>query len=146
LAILYRRSIILLEIALGSLSALTEFITTLPEPSTPTRQLPHIRYTLTLKEKVHQMLQLPPELSNSSMDVARLRLSAPLIAATGLAGIRALTNCWMYMTGHMQLDSAVIFSASFLVLFISFLARSYANDLDRDLGELRQLKYANKGV
>lgn len=146
LSYFYRRSFLLLELFLGTLSALTEFVTTLPEPSTPTRQLPHYQYTLSLKEKLHHILHLPPELSSSATDIARLRLSAPLLAASACAGIRLLINTWLYLKGKMNLTDACVYSASFFFLFVSILARSYAKDLDRDIGELRKLKYANKGA
>lgn len=146
LSYFYRRSLLLLELFLGTLSALTEFVTTLPEPSTPTRQLPHYRYTLSLKEKLHHMLRLPPEVSSSATDIARLRLSAPLLAATILAGIRTCANIWLYFRGSMNAPDAFVYSASFFFLFVSILARSYAKELDRDIGELQRLKYANKGA
>lgn len=142
----YRRSLLLLELFLGTLSALTEFVTTLPEPSTPTRQLPHYQYTFSLKEKLHHILHLPPELSTSATDIARLRLSAPLLAASALAGIRTLLNIWLYLRGSINLPDAFVYSASFFFLFVSILARSYAKELDQDIGELQKLKYANKGA
>lgn len=142
----YRRSLLLLELFLGGLSALTEFVTTLPEPSTPTRQLPHYQYTLSLKENLHHILHLPRELSSSATDIARLRLSAPLLAASALAGIRTLINTWLYARSEMNLPDAFVYSATFFFLFVSLLARSYANELDKDIGELQKLKYANKGA
>jgi hypothetical protein len=92
------------------------------------------------------MLQLPPEISSSATDIARLRLSAPLLAATLLAGIRTCSNIWLYFRGKMDLPDAFVYSATFFFLFVSILARSYAKELDRDIGELQKLKYANKGA
>lgn len=154
-SILYRRSLILSELFLGTLSTLTEFITTLPEPSTPMKELSHVRMTQGLKQKLLHALHLPPELSSNPNDIQRLRLSAPLMAATSVAAIRTFYTIYLYLidkrngtgTGAtLPIEDALLWSASFIVLFISFLARSYANQLDRDLGELKTLKYANKGV
>lgn len=92
------------------------------------------------------MLRLPPELSSSATDIQRLRLSAPLLAATLLAGIRTCLNIWLYFKGSMNLPDAFVYSASFFFLFVSISARSYAKELDRDIGELQKLKYANKGA
>jgi len=135
---LFSRSFILLELLLGALSSITEFVTTLPEDTEKTPRL--------FKHNIRYILSLPPELSSSATQMNHLKLSAPLLAALLPASVRAASALYAYYHGNIPSHDALTFSTPFIALLISFLARSYANELDRDIGELKTLKYANKGV
>jgi hypothetical protein len=117
---------------------MTEFVTTLPEATDKTPRL--------FKHNIRYILSLPPELSSSATQMNHLKLSAPLLAALLPASVRAISAVYAYHCGSISSQDALTFSTPFIALLISFLARSYANELDRDLGELQTLKYANKGV
>lgn len=59
------------------------------------------------------------------------------------SGIRAAIACF---TDKLVLEGVFLFSAPFVVHVISLLTIRYANELENQVGQLRSLKYENKGV
>ncbi|KAL7006105.1 hypothetical protein EMMF5_004225 [Cystobasidiomycetes sp. EMM_F5] len=121
------------------------------------------RLSLSLRSRISGVLRLPPTLalhhagtplstSPSTNLKADLRISSPLLFALVSAGTRLLVAIYAHYRAPLQtgasawnhMPSTAI--APFVVLVIAFFARSYADELDRDMDELVGLKYANKGA
>ena len=113
--------------------------------------------SLFTRERLAQLLQLPPELASPTTR-ARLRLSKPLLAALCTSGLRTLVGLVSVALRHraqakgtisdtfLPVEDAALYTGVFVVLLVTLLAQSYAEEMDRDLAELERLQYASKGA
>ena len=115
--------------------------------------------SLFTRERLAQLLQLPPELASPTTR-ARLRLSKPLLAALCTSGLRTLVALVSVTLNNrarakgtisdtsrsLPIEDAALYTGVFVVLLVTLLAQTYAEEMDRDLAELERLQYASKGA